>query len=152
LAKLALQSPSGRIDVPEVSRSVAFAREQEMWHMTDEIAAGHVSAAIKRWRQLVQMDNTAEYRAVTWLGIWIEKATRALAMRKRGANPYQIATELKIWPAEKGAAFVKTAERMGSAGLYRALCLLVEVDYQSKTGVGDVVDNVERFLLAMGEA
>jgi len=150
LAKLALQSTSGKIDVPEVSLSVAFAREQEMWHMTDEVATGHISQAIKRWRQLVQMDSTAEFRAVTWLAIWIEKAIKALNMRKRGTNPYQIATELKIWPAEKGAAFVKTAERMGSDGLFRALNLLVKVDYQSKTGVGDVVDNVERFLLAMG--
>jgi DNA polymerase-3 subunit delta len=152
LAKLALQSANGKVDVGEIALSVAFAREQEMWHMTDEVAAGHTTKAMKRWRQLVQMDSSAEFRAVTWLGMWIEKAIKALAMKKRGANIGQIASELKIWPAEKGAAFVQTAERMGRDGLYRALNLLVEVDHQSKSGVGDAVENVERFLLAVGTA
>ena len=150
LAKLALQTSTGKIDVAEVAMSVAFQREQEMWHMTDEVAAGHTTKALKRWRQLVQMDSSAEFRAVTWLGMWIEKAIKAVAMKKRGANPGQIASELKIWPAEKGIAFVQTAERMGKDGLYRALNLLVEVDHQSKSGVGDAVENVERFLLTVG--
>jgi DNA polymerase-3 subunit delta len=150
LAKLALQSDTGKVDVGDVQGSVAFQREQEMWNMTDEIAAGHTTAALRRWRQLVQMDSSAEFRAVTWLGIWLEKAIKALAMKKRGANPFQIAKDLKIWPADKGTAFVQTATRLGDEGLYRALNLLVEVDHQSKSGVGDAAENVERFLLAVG--
>lgn len=150
LAKLALRTTNGKVDIAEISTSVAFQRDQEMWHMTDEIAAGHTTQAMKRWRQLVQMDSSAEFRAVTWLGMWIEKAIKALAMKKRGSNPFQIASELKIWPAEKGAAFVQTAERMGKEGLDRALDLLVQVDHQSKSGVGDAVENVERFLLSVG--
>ena len=52
--------------------------------------------------------------------------------------------------ADKGTAFVQTAEQMGDDGLYRALNLLVEVDRQSKSGVGDAAENVERFLLTVG--
>jgi DNA polymerase III subunit delta len=150
LAKLALQCASGKADVADVAGSVAFQREQEMWHMTDELAAGHTTAALRRWRQLVQMDSSAEFRAVTWLGMWIEKAIKALAMKRDGAQPFQIARDLKIWPAEKGTAFVQTASKLGDAGLYRALNLLVEVDHQSKSGVGDAAENVERFLLSVG--
>jgi DNA polymerase-3 subunit delta len=150
LAKLALQVEGGKADANDVTGSVAFQREQEMWHMTDEVAAGHTTAAVRRWRQLVQMDTSAEFRAVTWLGMWLEKAVKALAMRRRGMNAFSIAKELRIWPAEKGGAFVATAERIGDEGLYRALNLLVEVDYHSKTGVGDAAENVEAFLLAVG--
>jgi DNA polymerase-3 subunit delta len=150
LAKLALQCDGGKVDVADVAGSVAFQREQEMWHMTDEIAAGHTTAALRRWRQLVQMDSSAEFRAVTWLGMWLEKAIKALAMKKSGANPNQIARDLKIWPAEKGTAFVQTASELGENGLYRALNLLVEVDHNSKSGVGDAVENVEQFLLTVG--
>jgi DNA polymerase-3 subunit delta len=150
LAKLALQCEGGKADVGDVQGSVAFQREQEMWHMTDEIAAGHTTAALRRWRQLVQMDSSAEFRAVTWLGMWLEKAIKALAMKQRGANAFQIAKDLRIWPAEKGTAFVQTASRLGEAGLRRALDLLVEVDHQSKSGVGDAAENVERFLLTVG--
>jgi DNA polymerase-3 subunit delta len=150
LAKLALQATGGKVDVADVQQSVAFQREQEMWNMTDEIAAGHATAALRRWRQLVQMDSSAEFRAVTWLGMWLEKAIKALAMKRQGANAFAIAKELKIWPAEKGTAFVQTAQQLGDEGLYRALNLLVEVDHQSKSGVGDAAENVERFLLAVG--
>lgn len=153
LAKLALQvsgGGGGKVDVGDVQQSVAFQREQEMWNMTDEIAAGHVTAAMRRWRQLVQMDSSAEFRAVTWLGMWLERAIKALAMKRHGANAFAIAKELKIWPAEKGTAFVQTAQQLGDEGLYRALNLLVEVDHQSKSGVGDAAENVERFLLAVG--
>src|SRR3954451_3496938 len=150
LAKLALQCEGGKADVRDVQGSVAFQREQEMWHMTDEIAAGHTTAALRRWRQLVQMDSSAEFRAVTWLGMWLEKAVKALAMKQRGANAFQIAKDLRIWPAEKGTAFVATASKLGDAGVRGALDLLVEVDHQSKSGVGDAAENVERFLLTVG--
>ena len=49
-----------------------------------------------------------------------------------------------------GTAFVQTAGRLGESGLRRALDLLVEVDHQSKSGVGDAAENVERFLLTVG--
>lgn len=152
LAKLALQCESGKADAKDVAGSVAFQREQEMWHMTDEIAAGHTTQALKRWRQLVQMDSSAEFRAVTWLAMWLEKASKALAMKKRGANAFAIASECKIWPREKGDAFVATVTKLGDDGLRNALDLLVEVDQQSKSGVGDAAENVERFLLAVGNA
>ena len=40
LAKLALQSDDGKITAEQIATSVAFQREQEMWHMTNELAAG----------------------------------------------------------------------------------------------------------------
>jgi DNA polymerase-3 subunit delta len=152
LAKLALQVDGGKADVGDVTGSVAFQREQEMWNMTDEIAAGRTTEALRRWRQLVQMDSSAEFRAVTWLGMWLEKAIRAVGMKRRGMNAFAIAKELRIWPAEKGGPFLATVEKMGDEGLRRALDLLVEVDHQSKSGVGDAAENVERFLLAVGGA
>ncbi len=83
--------------------------------------------------------------------MWLEKAIKALAMKKRGSNAFSIAKELRIWPAEKGTAFVQTAQQLGEEGLYRALNLLVEVDHQSKSGMGDAAENVERFLLVVGQ-
>ena len=92
LAKLALQSDTGKIDVKDVQRGVAFQREQEMWDMTNQIAAGHTDEALRRWRQLVQLDSSAEFRAVTWLGMWLEKAHQAVAMRRKGMNGFSIAS------------------------------------------------------------
>lgn len=152
LAKLALQSDTGRLELKDVQNGVAFQREQEMWDMTNEIAAGHADGALRRWRQLVQIDSSAEFRAVTWLGMWLEKAQQAIAMRRKGMNGFAIASTLKIWPRELQEPFIKTAEQLGENGVARAVDLLVEIDHQSKTGVGDAAENVERFLLTVGES
>ncbi len=117
--------------------------------MTNELAAGRVAEALKRWRQLVQLDSSAEFRAVTWLTMWLENVRKALAMRKQGMNPFTIGQQLRIWPRELQQPFVKTAEMLGEGGLARGMDLLAEIDYQSKTGVGDAAENVERFLMSI---
>ncbi|HEY0007735.1 MAG TPA: DNA polymerase III subunit delta, partial [Tepidisphaeraceae bacterium] len=55
LAKLALMT-SGQVTEADVHQSVVFQRDQEMWHMTDELTAGHVDKALERWRHLIQSD------------------------------------------------------------------------------------------------
>ena len=147
LAKLFLQSPDGRVDADAVARNVSFQREQEMWNMTDEIAAGHTEQAVRRWRQLVASDPSTEFRAVTWLVMWLEKVRKALAMLHQKRSKFDIAKELRIWPKEAQEPFFKTAHAIGDAGAARLIDLLAQVDYHSKTGVGDMADNVERFLL-----
>src|SRR5258708_4380759 len=145
-----MQLDGGKSDRSDVECGVACQREQEMWDMTNEIAAGHVDRALQRWRQLVQMDSSSEFRAVTWLGMWLEKAHQAIQMRRKGMNTFSIASALKIWPREMQEPFIKTAERLGEDGVARAVDLLVEIDHQSKSGVGDAAENVERFLLTVG--
>jgi DNA polymerase III delta subunit len=152
LAKLALQSNTNKLEIADVRQGVAFQREQEMWDMTNEIAAGHPDKALKRWRQLVQLDASSEFRAVTWLAMWLEKVQQAVQLKKKGLNGFAIASTLKIWPRELQEPFVKTAERMGQDGVARAVDLLVEIDHQSKSGVGNAADNVARFLLQIGDS
>ena len=147
LAKLAIASDGGKVGPEMVSGAVVFQREQQMWDMTNELAAGCPEQALRRWRQLVQLDPSAEFRAVTWLGMWLENVRKALALKRRGVPPAGIAQQLRIWPRDLQGPFFQTAEALGDAGVARALDLLAEADYQSKTGVGDAATNVERFIL-----
>jgi DNA polymerase III delta subunit len=147
LAKLALQV-DGPADIEIVRKSVAFQREQEMWHMTNELAAGNVAAAVRRWRQLVQSDSSSEFRAVTWLTMWLEKVRKALAMKKQGQADFNIARELKIWPQDQQRPFFQTAVAIGEAGCARLISRLADVDHRSKSGLGDMAENVEQFLLS----
>jgi DNA polymerase III subunit delta len=152
LAKLAIdaEGTKGPIGPDKVSGSVAFQREQEMWDMTNELASGDPAAALRRWRQLVQLDTSAEYRAVTWLGMWLENVRKALALKRKGLGSFAICQQLRIWPQKMQDPFIKTACALGEAGAATALDLLAEIDHQSKTGVGDAVANVERFILQVG--
>src|SRR6185437_1410287 len=134
LAKLALISNGSTIDVEQVANTVAFQRERQMWDMTNELAAGRPAEALRRWRQLLQSDPSAEFRAVTWLCMWLENVRKALAMKRKGESDFTICQNLRIWPRENQAPFLKTATTMGVSGVARALDLLATVDRNSKSG------------------
>ena len=97
----------------------------------------------------MQGDSSAEFRAVAWLCIWLENVRKALGMIKRGDNPFTIGQTLRIWPRETQQKFVDTVKSLGENGRMRAVDLLAEIDFQTKTGVGDAAENVERFLLEL---
>lgn len=139
LAKLALQVSSGSVSAEDV-RTVAFQREQEMWDMTNELAMGRVDAALRRWRHLVQLDPSSEFRAVTWLTMWLEEMRLALA-----GNTAKIAWKYR----ERLPVLIRTARQFGSQGIARALDMLAETDRRSKSGLGDAAGNVERFILSV---
>ncbi len=149
LAKLALSAKGGKVGPEEIAMGVAFQREQQMSEMTNALAAGRPAEAVKKWRQLIQTDPSAEFRAVTWLAIWLTNVRKALAMRKSGMQPFAISQALRIWPRDLQGPFFQTAEALGERGVGRAMDLLAEIDRQSKSGVGDAADNVERFILSM---
>lgn len=150
LAKLALAADGKAITAEHVSGGVAFARERQMWDMTNELACGHTAEALRRWRQLIQLDPSTEFRAVTWLGMWLENVRKALALKRKGMQPFSIAQQLRIWPREIQGPFFQTADAMGESGAARATDLLADVDLRSKSGVGDAESNVERFILEIG--
>ena len=149
LAKLAISAVDARIDAKSIAGNVSFQREQEMWTLTNDLSAGRSAQAVERWRQLIQTDPSTEFRAITWLTIWLEKVRKALSMQRAGINRTQIASDLKIWPRDAQSAFFDTATTLGEQGAGQLIELLAEVDYQSKSGVGDMATNVERFLLTV---
>lgn len=143
LAKLAIEHDGSKepVTAQRVAAGVAFQREQEMWDLSNAMAAGDVTEALRRWRHFVQLDPSAEFRAVTWLGMWLEDVGCAL----RGAAG-KVAWKYK----ERLPQLITVSKRMGPAGHSHALDLLAEIDHQSKTGVGDAATNVERFILQVG--
>ncbi|HYO08337.1 MAG TPA: DNA polymerase III subunit delta [Tepidisphaeraceae bacterium] len=151
IAKLALFADTsggggGKITADVVTGNVAFTREREMWDLTNAMAGGNTTEALRRWRQLVQSDPSAEFRAVTWLGIWLGEVGLVVS-KSPAAN--------KLRWKYKGDAFdkfVAGANALGKDGYARALDLLTEIDKQSKSGVGDAAENVERFILALAPA
>lgn len=147
LAKLALQVDSARVDVADIGRNVSFQREQAMWDLTNAMAAGQTTEALRRWRHLVQLDPDTQFRAVTWIGMWLEDVRKVLAAQRAGKNPQGVLPVYKYRDPRLRSEFVRTAQSMGERGAARALHLLTEIDKQSKSGLGDAAANVERFIL-----
>ena len=143
LAKLALQADGGKLSASDVAGNVVFQREREMWDLTNALAAGDAAEALKRWRQLVQNDSSAEFRAVTWLSLWLTDVAHILANNQAAIG------KMRWKYRESFDAFLKSARELGEAGYQRAVDLLAEIDKQSKSGVGDAAENVERFILTL---
>jgi DNA polymerase III delta subunit len=140
LAKLALASDSGKIAVQDISQSVAFQREQEMWDMTNELAQGKPAEALKRWRQLVAIDPATEFRAVTWLTMWLEEVGNILS----GGNTSKLNWKYR----DRLPQVIKTAKSFGKDRYIHAVDLLADLDRRSKSGLGDASENVERFIVS----
>jgi DNA polymerase III delta subunit len=152
LAKLALTVEGGAVSAKHVAQSAAFQREREMWDMTNSLASGDRAGALRRWREMLRLDSSVEFRAVTWLGMWLESVRKAQPMIRRGDSAATIGQAVRIWQRELQGPFVETARAMGQRGVDRAVDLLAEIDFQSKTGVGNAADNVERFILSLAVA
>jgi DNA polymerase III delta subunit len=147
LAKLALTITGDEAKPQDVMAGVAYQREQELSEMVNALAAGKVTDALRRWRRLLQTDSSAEFRAVTWLSMWLNNVRKALALRKSGTPAAAIPGIIRLWPREIHAPFLQTAWAVGDRGVRIGTDLLATIDRQSKSGVGDAAANVERFLL-----
>ena len=151
LAKLALSSDTGKIDGGNITTNVAFQREQEMKDMTIELASGKAAAALTRWRQLLQLDPSTEFKAVTWLGMWLEDVRAYLTAKRSGREREFIGKVGWKYKGDRLREFTDTASKLGQRGLSRAIHLLAEVDHHSKSGRGDASENVERFILSISK-
>jgi len=116
-----------------------------MWDLTNALAAGNVGEALSRWRQLLHSDPSTEFRAVTWLGIWLGDIATIVNTGPRSSASQKLRWKYK----DSFDRFVRNAESLGKEGYAAALDLLTEIDKQSKSGVGDAAENVERFILAI---
>jgi DNA polymerase III delta subunit len=145
LAKLALRVNGGKADAALVTSSASFQREQEMKALTMDLSAGQFAQAISRWRQLLQTDPTTEFRALVWLTLWLEDVRAAVAEPPRFQK---FGWKYRNDPAGL-QRFTQSARAIGADGLARLMHLLAQVDYLSKSGVGDMLRNVEMFLLSV---
>jgi DNA polymerase III delta subunit len=136
-----LQIDGGRVSTDAILKSVSFQREQEMWDMTNELAMGRPEKALERWRHLVQMDPSTEFRAVTWLTMWLEEMGTII----NGGNTGKMAWKYR----DRLPQFVKVANTFGKQRYGRAVDLLAEMDRRSKSGLGDAATNVEQFILSL---
>lgn len=148
LAKLALQVNGGIVSPDTVSANVAFQREQEMYELTNALAGGDSTMALRKWRQLLETDPSSEFRAVTWLVMWLEDVRYVIQCSRDGQRP----EFRKLWryKGEQFDRFMNNCRDLGERGYQRAVDLLADVDRNSKSGVGDASTNIEGFILALG--
>lgn len=150
LAKLAIiAEPGKKLGAAELAGNVVFQREQEMWDLTNALADGRSTDAIKRWRQLLQSDSSTEYRAVTWLTIWLDDVRHVISANAAGERP----DFRRLWryKGDHLQKFLANCKKLGAKGLNRAVEELTLLDRQNKSGIGQASTNIERFILDLAQ-
>ncbi|MCC6239167.1 MAG: DNA polymerase III subunit delta [Phycisphaerales bacterium] len=150
LAKLALKVQGDRVLVRDVEGDTAFQREQEMWDLTNAMATGQTTEALRRWRRLVQLDSSAEFRATTWISMWLEDVRKVLDADRAGQNPQAALPAFKYRDFRVKTQFVAVAKAMGYAGTARAINLLAMIDKHNKSGIGQPATNIESYIMLLG--
>jgi DNA polymerase III subunit delta len=146
IGKLAVQATGPRITKADVAGSVTFQREQEIWEITTLLARGKAAEAVGRWRALVQADPSVEFRAITWLGIWLENCRAILQAKSRGTPMGVVAKQIRVWDDRTMSDYVATASRLGPTGVADLLTRLTDLDRRIKSGLAEAADNIERFI------
>lgn len=146
LAKLAIQTTTGKITAADVTSTVTFQREQEIWEITTLLGRGLATQAIARWRDLVRADPSMEFRAVTWLGIWLENCRTLQVSMEKGTPLGVVGKQIRIWDDRVLKEFAGTVKKMGRAGIARQLENLTDLDRRIKSGLANASDGVERFM------
>lgn len=150
IAKLAIIADANKkLSAKDLVGHVVFQREQEMWALTNALAEGQSADAITRWRQLLQTDNSTEFRAVTWLTMWLTDVQYVIAAEQAGARP----DFKKLWRYRGDALtkFLNNCRHLGPAGLHRAIEELTLIDRQNKSGIGQASTNIERYILDLAQ-
>lgn len=140
LAKLQLQVEGNTVSADAVMASASFQREQEIKEMTMELALGRPTEALKRWRYLSQSDSSAEFRAVTWLTMWLEDVGTVLSGENANSMSWKYRNEF--------STFLRVSNRMGHRRHSKAVQFLADLDRRAKSGLGDASENVEQFILS----
>jgi len=132
LAKLAVYvGDRETITAADVEALVGLTRPENVFRMTDAVAAGDAATAIGVWRQTLATDNQAEFRAVGGIAWAIRQMIAAKQGAQRGVNP----------------ATARAASRFTLEQLHDMLVELLGADVAGKTGLGTVGSAVEKFIV-----
>ncbi len=132
LAKLSIYvGDRATITENDVGELVGYHRPENVFRMTDALAAKNAPVCLKVWRQTLATDNQAEFRAIGGLA-W---AVRQMIVAKDGSKP------TTNWSMSKSAG------RFTLRQLQDILVQLLAADVAGKTGLGTVETAIEKLIV-----
>jgi DNA polymerase-3 subunit delta len=129
----------------DVSALVSQTREERIFAACDAAALGRGPQALELWRQVLDLDRDAAYRAVGGVAYVLRRwlaARRALA---GGESIRQIAPRVMMWGRERELADI--LRRLTEPRLRRALAAVAELDAEVKVGGRSIEAGIEHILL-----
>ena len=148
LSKLATYvAPRDAIEAADVDALVSETRTEIVFKLMDAITRGDGARAIRQWHQVLAGGRSAEFMALGGLRFAFERLVSMKQMQARGASPFDIKRELRIWDPDN--LVPKQLARFTLAQAHELLFKLARIDLNSKTGVSTVESSVEQLIVEL---
>jgi DNA polymerase-3 subunit delta len=136
-----------RIVDSDVDALVVLSREEKIFAVMDAAAGGDLPEAFGLWRQVLQTDPAAAFRAVGGIAFVLRRWIAAHQMRDEGMPIRSIAPKVMMWGREK---LLESLLKRLSGGLLRQLLAdLATLDTKAKLGLRSIDSGVQALLLAV---
>ncbi len=144
LAKLSLfVGDREEIGPDDVDTLVGTYREENVFAVMDAIAAGDAPTALTQWQQVLMTDRAAPGRAIGGLAYGVRRLMEARWAYDQGGSPASLARQYWMRPDE----FERRMKRFSAERLGNLLRDLLRADVRTKTGLGSVAREIERFIV-----
>ncbi len=148
LSKLATYvAPRDVLEAADVDALVSETRTEIVFKLMDAITRGDGGRAIRQWHQVLASGRSAEFMALGGLRFAFERLVSMKQMHSRGASPFDIKRELRIWDPDN--LVPKQLARFSLVQTHDLLFKLARIDLNSKTGVSTVESSVERLIVEL---
>lgn len=134
------------ITLADVQTLVGLTREEKIFAVMDEAAAGRLAPALAGWRAVLATDPAAAFRAVGGIAFVLRKWLTAHQLRDEGALVRAIAPKVMMWGRENELQSLLL--RLSRRDVGKLLDQLATLDTQAKSGSRSIENGVEALLIA----
>jgi len=135
------------VTAEDVSELVGQTREEKVFAAAESAALGRLTDSLRLWRQVLETDPDARYRAIGGLAFVARRWLAAHRLVADGATPYEVAPKLAMWGRHQELETI--LHRVPPKRARSFLAALAELDAQAKSGARSIEQGVERLLVEL---
>ena len=139
--------PAKTISIADVEESIGNSRMFDAFEVIESLAGQEKQKAFDRLRRMFGADREAEYRVIGAFAFHFRRLFRVKAMLEKGESQQTALKKAGLTKPFIQNKFLAQLGRYTLKGLGQLLAELGNMDYQAKTGQGDIASNMEKFFL-----
>ncbi len=155
LGKLALMVDKGQaIERGLIEQTVGKSSDEKAWEVQEAVLAGLNSRSagpvVEKVRELLDLAGHAEVLVMYFVADLVRKLNTAAMMKDAGVGEGEIARAMKLW-GPRQQLFMGVLRRLDRASLAEAFDDVLEADRRAKSGLGNLVRNLECFCVRLAD-
>ena len=155
LAKLTLMVEKGQaIERGLIEQTVGKSSDEKAWEVQEAVLSGLSSRSagpvLEKVRELLDLAGHAEVLVMYFVADLVRKLNAAAMMKDAGVPDGEIARAMKLW-GPRQQLFMGVLRRLDRTALAGAFDDVLEADRRAKSGLGNLVRNLECFCVRLAD-